>query len=90
MTSANNNVVPMYRVEFSATNTIVIFQKKFIYQKKKQKIVHKSKIRQVVFKSSSLLLFGFYGISTFVGHLTSNSVYIYIHIQPKISKRILR
>ena len=35
-------------------------------------------------------LFGFYGISTFVGHSTSNSVYIYIHIQPKISKRILR
>ena len=35
-------------------------------------------------------LFGFYGISTFVGHSTPNSVYIYIHIQPKISKRILR
>ena len=35
-------------------------------------------------------LFGFYGISTFVGHLTPNSVYKYIHIQPKISKRILR
>ena len=33
-------------------------------------------------------LFGVYGISTFAGH--SNSVYIYIHIQPKISKRILR
>ena len=26
----------------------------------------------------------------FVGHSTPNSVYIYIHIQPKISKRILR
>ena len=35
-------------------------------------------------------LFGFYGISTFVGHSTPNSVYIYKHIQPKISKRILR
>ena len=35
-------------------------------------------------------LFGFYGISTFVGHSTANSVYIYIHIQPKISKQILR
>ena len=35
-------------------------------------------------------LLGFYGISTFVGYSTPNSVYIYIHIQPKISKRILR
>ena len=35
-------------------------------------------------------LFGFYGISTLIGYLTPNSVYIYIHIQPKISKRILR
>ena len=35
-------------------------------------------------------LVGFYGISISVGHSTSNSVYIYIHIQPKISKRILR
>ena len=35
-------------------------------------------------------LFGIYGISTFVGHSTPNSVYIYIHIQPKISKRISR
>ena len=35
-------------------------------------------------------LFGFYGISTFVGHSKPYSVYIYIHIQPKISKRILR
>ena len=31
-------------------------------------------------------LFGFYGISTLVGHLTPNSVYIYIHIQPMMSK----
>ena len=35
-------------------------------------------------------LFRFYGISTFLSHLTPNSVYIYTHIQPKISKRILR
>ena len=35
-------------------------------------------------------LFGFYGISTLVGHSMPNSVYIYIHIQPKISKWILR
>ena len=34
-------------------------------------------------------LFEFYGISTLVGHLTPNSVNIYTHIQPKISKRIL-
>ena len=31
-----------------------------------------------------------YGISTFVGDSMPNSVYIYIRIQPKISKRILR
>ena len=35
-------------------------------------------------------LVDFCGISTFVGHSAPNSVYIYIHIQPKISKRILR
>ena len=35
-------------------------------------------------------LFGFCGISTFVGHSGPNSVSLYIYIQPKISKRILR
>ena len=41
-------------------------------------------------KGCCFWLFGFYGISTFVGHLTPNSVYKYIYIQPKISERILR
>ena len=46
----------------------------------------------IYFKSSWLVgwLVVFYGISTFVGHSTPNSVYVYIRIQPKISKRILR
>ena len=52
MTSANNNVMPMYHVEFSITNTKAIFQKEIILRNK-QKTTHKCRIKQVVFKSSS-------------------------------------
>ena len=34
-------------------------------------------------------LFGFYGISTFVGHSTPNSVYIYIHINQRFQNEYL-
>ena len=52
-------------------------------------------IRQIGFLHESSVYFlvvgwllGFYGISFFVGYSTPNSLYIYIDIQPKISKRI--